>query len=186
MIVPAVRVTGEIQMRPLVQADAEPLARAYTRNRAHLRPWEPERPEDFFTPAGQAARVGGRLGEQREGRALSLVLADAGRIVGAMTLANIVMGPFRSTDLGYWIDAEYTGRGLATTAVELVCELAGERLGLHRVQASTLVGNLASQRVLGKAGFASIGMAPDYLHIDGAWRDCLLFQRVLNDHRPPL
>ncbi|RCG28746.1 N-acetyltransferase [Sphaerisporangium album] len=173
-------------MRPLTQADAEPLARAYVRNRDHLRPWEPERPEDFFTPAGQAARVGDRLREQREGRVLALVLAGAGRIVGTMTLANIVMGPFRSTDLGYWVDAEHNGRGLATKAVELVCELAGEHLGLHRIQASTLVGNLASQRVLGKAGFTPIGMAPTYLHIDGAWRDCLLFQRILNDRRPPL
>ncbi len=38
----------------LLQAgDAGEMAAAYLRNRAHLAPWEPERPEEFFTPAGQ-------------------------------------------------------------------------------------------------------------------------------------
>lgn len=97
---------------------------------------------------------------------------------------GITLGAFRSGNLGYWVDAAYNGRGLATGAVELVCQAAGERLGLHRIEAGTLVRNLASQRVLGKAGFELIGTAPRYLHIDGEWRDHLLFQRILND-RPP-
>jgi ribosomal-protein-alanine N-acetyltransferase len=50
--------------------------------------------------------------------------------------------------------------------------------GLHRLQAATLVDNHGSQRVLEKNGFEQIGLAPRYLHISGAWRDHILFQRT--------
>lgn len=52
------------------------------------------------------------------------------------------------------------------------------------MEAGTLVDNLASQRVLTKAGFERFGLAPRYLHIDGAWRDHRLFQRLLHDQPP--
>ena len=56
---------------------------------------------------------------------------------------------------------------------------------LHRIEASTLTNNAPSQRVLQrKRGFAQIGFAPDYLHIDGAWHDCNLYQRILNNRAP--
>jgi ribosomal-protein-alanine N-acetyltransferase len=51
-------------------------------------------------------------------------------------------------------------------------------LDLHRLEAGTLVDNLASQRVLTKNGFERIGLARNYLHISGAWRDHVLFQRT--------
>jgi len=70
------------------------------------------------------------------------------------------------------------GRGIATTAVKLVVREAFMVLGLHRVEAGTLVDNVASQRVLEKAGFERIGLARRYLHIAGAWRDHILFQRL--------
>lgn len=184
MIVDEVKLGGGVVLRPLEQGDADALARAYAANRDHLRPWEPRREEVFFTLTGQAARVRDMLEQRRQGRLFPWVLADGPRVVGAMNLNNVVLGSFRSAHLGYWVDAGYTGRGLATGAVQAVCRAAGERLGLHRIQAGTLLDNAASQRVLRKCGFEEIGVARRYLHIDGEWRDHLLFQRVLHDHAP--
>lgn len=76
------------------------------------------------------------------------------------------------------------GQGTGDGAVEEVCRIAREELGLHRVEAGTLVDNTASQRVLAKAGFEQYGTAPKYLHINGAWRDHRLFQRLLHDDPP--
>ena len=44
-------------------------------------------------------------------------------------------------------------------------------LGLHRLQAETLLDNVASQKVLERNGFVRIGMAPTYLKIAGRWQD---------------
>jgi len=77
-----------------------------------------------------------------------------------------------------------TGKGLATRAVEVVAGVADTELKLHRIEASTLTDNVASQRVLQRTGFAQIGSAPNYLHIAGVWRDHNLYQRILNDRQP--
>ncbi|MFD7918794.1 GNAT family N-acetyltransferase [Streptomyces sp. NPDC059740] len=176
--------TDRVRIRPLVQGDAPAMLVAYLRNREHLRPWEPDRSAEFFTLAGQRAYVGHRVAEQEAGRLQGWVLLDGDRIVGTLTLSGLVRGPFRSADLGYWVDAEYTGRGLATAAVDRVCRAAEADLGLHRIQAGVLPVNAASQSVLERSGFTRIGLAPDYLHIAGAWRDHLLYQRIL--HTRPL
>lgn len=168
-------------MRPVTFDDAEALARAYRRNRAHLAPWDPDRPEAFYTAEGQADRVRGHLEEMRVGRSAQWVLAQGDEIVGHAALVNIVLGPARSAVLGYWIDAEQVGRGLASAATRHACEVADSRLGLHRVEAGTLLDNTASQRVLTKCGFQEYGVAPESLYINGAWRDHRLFQRILND-----
>ncbi|MFG3441255.1 GNAT family N-acetyltransferase [Nonomuraea sp. NPDC047897] len=175
---------GGVVMRLVAEGDAQALTDAYARNREHLRRWEPRRPEEFFTLTGQTERVLLQLEQHAEGRLMPWVLADGDRVVGCLNLSNIVYGPFRSGNLGYWMDAGYTGRGLATRATLQACREADERLGLHRVEAGTLLDNAASQRVLVKAGFQPIGVAPRYLAIAGEWRDHRLFQRVLND-RPP-
>ncbi|WP_329464925.1 GNAT family N-acetyltransferase [Streptomyces sp. NBC_01431] len=166
-----------ITIRPAVLDDAAALAAALLRNREHMRPWEPHRADAFYTAAGQAERLSD-VGAHR------LVCADGDRIVGLATLSGVALGPFCSASLGYWVDAEYTGRGLATRAVEETCRLALDRLGLHRVEAGTVPHNTASQRVLRKTGFEEFGLAPRYLHIDGEWRDHRLFQRILHDGPP--
>ncbi|MDT0267927.1 GNAT family N-acetyltransferase [Streptomyces sp. DSM 44915] len=168
-------------MRPLVVSDAEALAAAYLRNREHLAPWEPDRPAESLTAEGQRVRIEEQVRLREAGRTLPWVLTADERIVGTATLSNIVLGPFRSAHLGYWIDGGHTGRGLATLAARYACRVADEEVGLHRVEAGTLPHNVGSQRVLAKAGFERIGLAPRYLHINGAWRDHVLFQRVLHD-----
>lgn len=70
------------------------------------------------------------------------------------------------------------GQGIATAAVCAVMRVAFEDVGLHRIQAGTLVHNVGSRRVLEKAGFEAIGLARDYLRIDGAWRDHVLYQAL--------
>ncbi|MER7108163.1 GNAT family N-acetyltransferase [Streptomyces sp. NPDC000229] len=168
-----------LSVRPAGPADAPALAEALVRNREHMRPWEPHRPETYYTADAQAARLSASGSR-------SWALAEDGRIIGLATLSGIALGPFRSAHLGYWVDGERTGRGLATRLVAHVCRAAREELGLHRVEAGTVIANAASQRVLLKSGFERFGTAPRYLHIDGAWRDHHLFQRILHDDPPPV
>lgn len=176
---------GGVVLRPVTVADAAALARAYARNRKHLAPWEPARSEEFFTTHGQAAQLDLDVSSRRAGRLMRWLLVDPSHdVVGSMTLGGIVLGPFRSANLGYWIAGESTGRGLATAAVQVICRLADSELALHRIQAGTLLDNAASQRVLTKSGFEPIGVAPRYLNIAGRWQDHRLFQRILNDRAP--
>jgi len=168
-------------MRVLRLSDATALAAAYVRNRAYLSRWEPVRPEDYYTEAWQAADIASRLVANEAGEGYPFGLFDGDTLVGRFNLAGIVRGPFQSAGPGYWVDSKYAGRGLASATVQVVVETARDELGLHRIEASTLLHNVGSQRVLLKAGFQQIGMAPRYLQIAGTWQDHNLYQKVLHD-----
>ncbi|GAA1565440.1 hypothetical protein GCM10009804_22650 [Kribbella hippodromi] len=183
MIAPR-QLTASVELRISALDDAAAIADAQVRSREHLRPWEPARTEHWFTTAGQLERLVYQLDRYKTGHAVPWVLAEGSRIVGAITLSDLVPGPFRSASLGYWLAPEVLGRGLATLAVEAVASISDQELKLHRIEASTLTGNVASQRVLERTGFHQIGMAPTYLHIDGSWQDCNLYQRILNSRAP--
>ncbi|MGH1563945.1 GNAT family N-acetyltransferase [Mumia sp. DW29H23] len=175
---------GDLLLRRPRLEDAAELAAAYDRNREHLAPWEPVRDERFYAVDEQARRLAGRIASDAEGLSITALVVDASdRVVASVNVNDIVRGVFGNGHLGYWSDGEHVGRGLMTRAVAAVCEYARAE-GLHRIQAATLLHNAASQRVLRRNGFAAIGVAADYLFIAGAWRDHVLFQRILTDAAP--
>jgi ribosomal-protein-alanine N-acetyltransferase len=179
MTTEATTLIGAVQMRALRASDAGPLSAAHRQNRNYLAPWEPARTEEFFTPAGQHAVIESKLASQVAGQEVPWVLLAGSHIIGAITLTGIVRGPFLSANVGYWVDQEFTGRGIGSAAMGCVLAAAKDDLGLHRVQAATLKHNAASRKILGRAGFEEIGMAPAYLKIAGSWQDHVLFQRIL-------
>ncbi|WP_029251852.1 GNAT family N-acetyltransferase [Paraoerskovia marina] len=163
--------------RLLTVDDAGELADVLAANREHLAPWDPIRDESFYTPAGQVAALLPLLESHARGESLPLAIVDDdGSIAGRITLAGIVRGPFLSGGIGYWVRHESGGRGLAKAAVGDLLALAFGELGLHRVQAETLLHNERSQRVLKANGFRQYGVAPEYLHIAGRWQDHAMFQ----------
>ena len=166
------------ELRPLAADDGPALATAYLHNRTHLAPWDPVRDEEFFTAAAQTAAVAGTLEAVAAGTVDAWLLTAGEAVVGRVNLSNIVRGVFLNANLGYWTDQEHLGRGLATAMVAFAVRRATD-LGLHRLEAGTLVHNVGSQRVLRKCGFTEIGLAPGYLKIAGKWQDHLLFQRLL-------
>jgi len=155
--------------------DAEELSALQRTNREFLAPWDPQRPEPFFTLEGQRAVLQRSLDGYAAGAAVPLVILDAGTIVGQLNINGIVRGALQSAALGYWVDAAHNGRGLATAAVADAVTLAFQGLGLHRLQAETLLHNVGSQHVLRRNGFTAFGIAPKYLRIAGRWQDCAMF-----------
>lgn len=158
--------------------DADELATLIQANRAYLEPSAPSYADSWFTADSQRKRLVESLGEHAKGLEFPGMIMVDDRIVGRVNLHNIVRGAFLSADLGYWVGEADAGRGVATTAVRAVLTIAFDELGLHRVQAGTLLHNVASQRVLERNGFTRIGVAPGYLKIAGQWQDHLLFQRL--------
>ena len=110
-----------------------------------------------------------------------VILDEDGTVAGRITLSEIVKGPFQSCSMGYWLAEDRTGRGLATQAVAAAVVHAFTEMGLHRVEAATLLSNTASQGVLARNGFEKFGLARRYLKIAGEWQDHVRFQRLAED-----
>ena len=168
----------QVELRPVHPSDAELLLALCSSQREFLAQYDPERPDGFYTVAGQRAGLQHSVAQRElDIRHRFLILLD-GSPVGSLSISNVVRGPFQSANLGYWVAEQVNGRGVATRAVTEACRWAFEDGRLHRLEAGTLIDNVASQRVLEKNGFQRIGIAPDYLRIAGVWSDHVLFQRI--------
>jgi [ribosomal protein S5]-alanine N-acetyltransferase len=164
-----------VTVRPVTLDDAARLADVLRANREFLAPWDPIRDDGYFTEDGQRELIRSALDSPASG---PHVIELDGRVVGRVNLNNVVRGPFQSSSIGYWVSRDANGRGVATAAVAQIVRIAFEELGLHRLEAGTLLHNTASQRVLERNGFTRFGMAPKYLSIAGRWQDHVLFQRI--------
>lgn len=168
--------------------DAAALAQLLSGNWQFLAPYEPEREPAYFTAQGQEALLADALAEHAAGRLVPYVIEHDGELVGRITVSGIARGPFQSGDVGYFVAEAVNGRGVATNAVAALLGTAflaaPAGLGLHRLQAGTLLSNSASQAVLQRNGFERIGVARRYLRIAGRWQDHVLYQRVADQRGP--
>jgi RimJ/RimL family protein N-acetyltransferase len=101
-----------------------------------------------------------------------------GRLIGGIGL-QLQSGFARHRgELGYWLARPYRGRGLATYAVQTIVAYGFACLGLRRIEATSFAHNVASHRVLEKAGFQREGLLNGY-HLKGeALLDAVMFAIV--------
>lgn len=160
----------------LVSADdAEPLARLLAENRDYLAPWSPLQDDSYFTAAGQREVIARQLAAYERGAMLPLLIVDGGEVTGSLNLNSIIRGAFQNASVGYWVSQDRAGHGLAGAAVAEAVGIAFGELGLHRLDAATLLHNTPSQRVLARNGFRPFAVAESYLKIAGRWQDHILF-----------
>jgi [ribosomal protein S5]-alanine N-acetyltransferase len=157
--------------------DAGALARLLTVNRDYLAPWFPLQNDRYYTAGGQREVLARDLATHDKGGMLPLAILDAdGAVCGRINLNSIIRGAFQGASVGYWVSESRTGRGLASAAVADVTAIGFRELGLHRLEAATLLHNTPSQRVLAHNGFRPFAVAESYLKIAGRWQDHILFQ----------
>jgi RimJ/RimL family protein N-acetyltransferase len=88
----------------------------------------------------------------------SFVVEAGGELVGGIGLHLGSDIERVSAEVGYWLGESAWGRGLATAALKAFVPYALSTFGLTRLFAVPFAYNLASRRVLEKAGFTLVGI----------------------------
>jgi ribosomal-protein-alanine N-acetyltransferase len=143
-------------------------------NEEWLRPWEPTSTDSFAQRNTVGAFPGLLRVHRRQARAgthFPFAIDHGGRLVGQLTVGNIVHGAYNGAYLGYWVDRRYAGRGICPHAVAMVVDHCFGTAGLHRLEANIRPENTASRRVVEKLGFREEGLLRRFLNIDGDYRD---------------
>ena len=131
-------------------------------NRAYFAASISDRGDAYFDQF--AGRFDALLAEQDAGICAFHVLVDEhGSVIGRFNLVDI---EDHAAELGYRVAQHVAGRGVATATVLELCRLAAARYGLRTLRAATSHQNVASQKVLAKAGFIPVGPA-DPIHVGG-------------------
>lgn len=167
-----------VELRVLTPEDCEEILDYYKRNKQHLKNYEPARDEIFFTLDVQRKILAEGYKQFLNGTSINCGIYKENDFIGKIQMSNIVYGVFRSAFVGYSIDEQHQGKGYMKEALNLMLNYAFDDLELHRIEASTLVDNIKSQRVLKSCGFTEIGINKQYLFINGGWRDHVTFYKI--------
>ena len=97
--------------------------------------------------------------------------AENSGIVGVINFSEIVRGVFQSAYTGFYGMAAFAGRGLMTEALRAAVGYAFREIDLHRLEANIRPENTRSIALVERVGFKKEGFSPNYLFLDGAWRD---------------
>ncbi len=179
-----------VTLRPYRRSDATAWSQVRRANEEWLAPWEPTPPggawADLNSPTSFRLVHKELRKVARAGHAMPFAVClrtpdNVERLVGQVTLGNIVRRAFCSAYAGYWVDARVAGRGVIPTALALAVDHAFDQGGLHRIEVNIRPENAASRRVVEKLGFREEAYHQKYLHIAGAWRDHIGYALTTED-----
>ena len=88
-------------------------------------------------------------------------------------------------EIGYTLISSERGKGYGTEAVTVFVDYLFLSRDLVRIQATTDLRNLASQRLLEKVGFKREGIVRKSLFIRGEWRDLRLYSILREEWKEP-
>jgi RimJ/RimL family protein N-acetyltransferase len=139
-----------------LHADHAPALLAFElANRAYFAASISDRGDQFFEQFTDG--IDAMLAEQEAGvGAFYVLVGEDGSALGRFNLYRISDG---TAELGYRVAEQVAGHGVATANVRELCRVAAERHGLRKLAAETNHENVASQRVLERAGFVPVGPA---------------------------
>src|SRR3954447_890333 len=104
----------DVELRLPEAGDVEAFLELVVRNRHHFRPYEPRRPPAYFTLSGQRDQIAAAQRQARLGERYEFGIWEDGTLVGRISLGGISRGALQNAYLGYGVDVQHGGRGIAT------------------------------------------------------------------------
>ncbi|TQL57804.1 GNAT family N-acetyltransferase [Propioniferax innocua] len=172
------RETERLRLRLHEHRDVGPLQRIYGRH--DVARYLLEDPWSMADAEQQVARRMLRTGLDDGRTALALVIEHHDEVIGDVALW--LTDPDRSVaEIGWVMDPDQGGRGLATEAVRTVLDMAFHDFELHRVVAQMDARNKASARLAERVGMTKEAhMRQDWWN-KGEWTDTLVFGVLASD-----
>ena len=112
----------------------------------------------------------------------AITRGDDGLLLGAIDL--FFRPARRQAGTGYWVGRDHWGQGIASEALTAVMAWGFDVLDLHRIEASHVVRNLASGRVMAKAGMRFEGTMRESVLCRGRFEDLSMWAALASDPRP--
>ena len=99
-----------------------------------------------------------------------VTLRSNGRMIGTCGFTSFDFA-HNSAQVGYVLNPDYWGKGIAPEALHAVMCFGFHELNLHRIEAHYIIGNDRSRRVMEKVGMSYEGTRREAMQIKGLYRD---------------
>src|SRR5262245_8040141 len=165
---------NEISTRLAIPADAAAIADIYNEGIA-------DRIATFETEPRTAEQIATQLVDK--GDRFPTIVAERGNQIVAWASA----GPYRSrpayigvAEPSVYVARAARGQGAGRAALEALCRAYAER-GFWKLVSRIFPENTASLALHERCGFRVVGVYRRHGQLDGAWRDCVIVERLLDE-----
>ncbi len=110
--------------------------------------------------------------------------AGTGAIVATVGFHSVSL-QFGTGEIAFDVAPAYWGKGIATAACRAATLWAFDVAGWHRVQATTVLANVRSQRVLEKCGFKREGLVRNFRIVRGSPADYWMYSAIPGEVQAP-
>lgn len=135
------------------------------------------RPEDS-AKAEQELKYWQSLFDTKRSIYWCIALKENNMMVGTAGFNGILMGHDRA-EISYDLDPEYWGNGLMLKSIKGILNYSDVILGLKRVQATVIIDNERSIKLLERCGFDREGYLKKYEIVEGEHKDYYMYARVV-------
>lgn len=173
--------TARLQIRVLNGTHAEQSLQFYEEDRELFERYEPTRPRNFYTENYHRYLMNYEYNQILKGTMMRYWFfpkEEPSRIIGTVSLRNIMHGSYNKCEIGYKLSSAYQGQGYAREGIGRVIQIAFTELDLHRIEACCMPGNEPSINLLESLDFRLEGKMRKYAMIQGQYEDHLLFSRL--------
>ena len=170
--------TSRLKLRAVVPVDSAPLLALMSIPEVTRYSDWPDAPTE--NQVNESIRYMSELFSTGNGCAWVIEDLSSSAFIGAIRF-NYFLKAWKVGGVGYEVHPSYWGRGLMTEALRAVVGCGHIFFELNRIEAWTLMGNGASDRVLEKAGFRFEGIHRQKGYFKGAFHDFRMFGRVADD-----
>jgi RimJ/RimL family protein N-acetyltransferase len=108
-----------------------------------------------------------------------------GTKIGGIAHFNVLAPYGKTLEIGYALLPGERGKGYCTEAAKIMVDYLFLSKDVACIQATTDVGNDASQNVLAKAGFKKEGILRKRFFSNGEWRDTVMFSILRAEWKQP-
>ena len=175
------RIDDELELRPVDERYAEELTALVRRDIAHLKPWMPWATERYSVEDAREF-IRRQIRQYAEDQGFATLVFFRGRVAGSIGY-NIIDWSNRKTDIGYWLGAEFLGRGIMTKACRALIEHAFKELRLNRVEIYCAVENLRSRRIPERLGFVEEGVHRQAEWVHDHFKDLVSYSMLAREWR---
>ena len=146
----------QVELRPLAPEHARALFELTDRSRDRLRQWLPW--VDSVTEVNHSANyIKGAMKQAAENGGFSAGIWVREELVGTISFHEIDWNN-KSVGIGYWLDKQFQGQGLMTSACRSFTDHALMRMGLNRVEIRCATTNRRSRAIPERLGFVLEGI----------------------------
>lgn len=168
--------SDRLVLRLATENDKDAIFDYVVRNKAYLAPYEPLKPDAFFTKKYWDRFIPKSIEDARNHKALRLFMfkkEDKGHVIGTVTFEFIKLNPIYACDLGYSMDEHEQDKGYMSEALKIAIQYLFRALNLMRITAGYSPNNPKSGHVMRKLGFQDEHLIKNYIMINGKWEDIM-------------